>query len=139
MKKLVMVLLMFLATSVVSNAAGPWRVGIGLDLFKTDFDQIADKTQIGLEVNYFLIRNFALTGGYEMWSQGGNSLVLGARFYPINPIYLRFRGLIKDNSDLSLGAGYVRSLSRNWKIDMGGDYFFNDGELAIRLGFAYLF
>ncbi|TVQ19417.1 MAG: hypothetical protein EA361_00775 [Bacteroidetes bacterium] len=122
-----------------SSGYGQLRIGVGMDLFKTDFNNIAEKNQIGIKANYFLVRNFVLTTGYEMWSSGPNSIVLGGRFYPLNPVFVRFRGLLRNNSDLSLGMGYVKSLTRNWKMDYTGDYYFNEGEMGIRVGIAYLF
>jgi hypothetical protein len=130
--------LVFLVLGVTSSLYGQWRIGVGMDVFKTDFQDIAAKNQIGLEANYFLVRNFALTAGFEMWSAGANSLVLGGRFYPVNPVFVRFRGLLKNQSDVSLGLGYVQSLTRNWKLDYTGDYYFNEGEFGIRIGIAYL-
>lgn len=138
-KKLSVMLILLLLGTLSASSAGPWRLGVAMDLFKTDFASPAAKTQIGIEANYFFMRNFSATGGYEMWTNGGNSIILGTRFYPINPVFVRFRGLIKDNSDLSLGAGYVNSLTKNWKLDIIGDYYFNEGELGIRMGIAYLF
>lgn len=138
-KKCLTLLLVLAFVVIASSSYGQWRIGVGMDVFKTDFNNIAEKNQIGIEANYFLVRNFALTTGYEMWSAGPNSIVLGGRFYPVNPVFVRFRGLLRDNSDLSLGLGYVNSLTRNWKMDFTGDYYFNEGELGLRIGIAYLF
>ena len=137
--KCLTLLLGFVIISISSSCYGQLRIGAGIDLFKTDFNNIAEKNQIGIEANYFLIRNFALTTGFEMWSAGPNSVVLGGRFYPVNPVFVRLRGLLRSQSDVSLGMGYVKSLTRNWKIDYTGDYYFNAGELGLRIGVAYLF
>jgi hypothetical protein len=108
-----------------------------LDAFKTDNQGIGQKTQLGLEANYFLISKFALTGGYEMWSESVNHVVLGARFYPINPVFVRFRGLISNNADVSLGMGFSKGISNSLRMEIGGDYFANSKALAIRIGLGF--
>ena len=141
MKKLLTVIVVFAGLGLgfsQAQSTGDWMFGAGLDVFKTDNEELFDKTQLGLEANYFLVRNFALTAGLDIWSQGPTYIVLGTRFYPINPVFIKFRGLIGDEAELALGMGYAKSLNRNWRAEVGGDYFFNQGELAIRVGIAYV-
>lgn len=95
------------------------------------------KTQLGFEGNYFLISKFAVTGGYEVWSNSPNHVVLGGRFYPINPVFVRFRGLISNNADVSLGMGYSKGLTNSLRLEIGGDYFANAGDLALRVGLGF--
>lgn len=51
----------------------------GFDLIKTDNTKLIDKAQIGLEANYFVVRNFAAGRGFEWPSRKvfhyGRSLV----------------------------------------------------------------
>ena len=61
--------------------------------------------------NYFLIRKFSVSGGFEVWTGNDNnsSLVLGMRWYPLKKIFTRFRGLVGEN-DIAIGHRRVYTL-----------------------------
>ena len=103
---LIVIVLLLGFTKSYTQSTGSIMIGGGLDLLKSDNNKIADKAQVGFEVNYFLLRNYSVTGGLEIWTQGNESLILGMRWYPVENIFARFRGLIGNKSEVSLGAGY---------------------------------
>lgn len=139
MKRPVILLLIAGFAFIGSHANAQLMLGLGMDLFKTDNHGIAEKAQIGLEADYFLTRSFAVLGGLELWTGGPSNvnLAFGGRFYPVNPVYLKFRGLIGNQADVSFGLGYAHALDRNWRLEGGGDFFFNAEEFALRIGMAY--
>jgi len=59
------------------------------------------------------------------------------RWYPVENIFARFRGLIGEN-EVSLGAGYWRNLDEHWRFEGMADLYFQ-GDIAFRVGVAYLF
>ena len=135
---LIVIVLLLVFTKSYAQSTGSIMIGGGLDLLKSDNNNnIADKTQVGFEVNYFLLRNYSVTGGLEIWTQGNESLILGMRWYPVENIFARFRGLIGEN-EVSLGAGYWRNLDEHWRFEGMADLYFQ-GEIAFRVGVAYLF
>lgn len=119
-----------------SQQANDFLVGGAFDLIKTDNEGFVQKAQVGGEFNYFITREFAATGGLDIWADNTMSLVLGTRWYPIDDFFVRGRGLIGKN-DLSLGSGWNRSLGSNFRFEAIGDYYF-EGEFAIRVGLMYL-
>jgi len=126
-----------------TSKAQPTRdvlLGGGFDVYKTDHLDIASKVQIGVELNYFIIRNFSVTGGIEIWNgnEDNNSLVVGMRWYPLKNIFTRFRGFLGQD-DLGLGAGYGYPLSKHWRIEGIADYYFDRDDFAFRIGMAYVF
>ena len=124
-------------TQSYTQSRGSIMLGGGLDLLKSDINNIADKTQVGFEVNYFLLRNYSVTGGLEIWTRGNESFILGMRWYPVENIFARFRGLIGEN-EVSIGAGYWRNIDNNWRFEGMADLYFQ-GDIAFRAGVAYLF
>lgn len=138
MKKRLIILLLFLGSgSVYAQSRGSFMVGAGGDLIKTDIRNFADKAQVNAELNYFIIRNFTVTGGFEFWTPGNANLVLGMRYYPVRNLFARFRGLIGVNQ-VDLGAGYSYPINKNWSIEGMGDFYFDSSEFAFRVGVAYL-
>ena len=133
------VLLFSLAFSTKAQTSSNIMIGGGLDLIKSDNNGLAEKVQTGLEANYFITRSFSVTGGFEIWSSNNdnNSLVLGLRWYPIQKVFLRFRGLVGQD-DVGLGAGYAHVLNANWMLEGIGDYYIDRGEVGLRLGVAYV-
>jgi len=125
-------------TQSYTQSTGSIMIGGGLDLLKSDINNIADKTQVGFEVNYFLLRNYSVTGGLEIWTRGNESFILGMRWYPVENIFARFRGLIGENPEVSLGAGYWRNIDDHWRFEGMADLYFQ-GDIAFRAGVAYLF
>jgi hypothetical protein len=112
----------------------------GMDLYKTDNQGFGRKNQIGIEGNYFLTGSFTILGGVEFWSDGPtNQIAIGGRWYIVNPVYIKFRGLLSNSAEVSLGMGHSQPLDRNWRLDLGGDYYYNSKEFAFRLGLGYKF
>ncbi|MBL7876952.1 MAG: hypothetical protein JNL53_14890 [Cyclobacteriaceae bacterium] len=109
----------------------------GLDLIKTDFNSAFKKAQLGLEANYFVVRHFSAGAGVDIWTDQKTSFVMGARWYPVDFAFVRFRGLIGAN-DASLGAGWAKPFHENWRFEAMGDFFFSDAEFAIRAGVSYI-
>lgn len=129
--------MMFVAASVSAQSTNDFLISGGLDLIKTDNNKLFEKAQVGLEVNYFLQRRFSVGAGGEFWSQGRNSFVMGVRWYPADNIFLRFRGLIGIN-DAALGAGYVKALDKNFRLEGMADLYFAKPDFAIRAGVSYV-
>ncbi len=84
-------------------------VGGGFDLIKTDNNQLFDKAQIGLEAHYFVVRNFAAGAGFEIWPQQKSSFMMGMRWYALDHVFIRARGLIGAN-DVSIGGGWAKPI-----------------------------
>lgn len=134
MKKLFTIVILVLAFNVMESKA-QWRIAGGLDLLSTPFFENVPKYRFGVEANYFVASSFALTGGLEFIEKdlGGS---VGLRYYPINPVFLRMRGILKDNSDLAIGMGYAIGLNSKWRLETMADYFAVSSGFAIRLGVA---
>jgi hypothetical protein len=145
MRSITTLTLLLLALSVRSQNTGDFMLGIGTDLLKTDIQEPFNKAQVGLELNYFVKKNFSATLGADIWSRGDDSFVVGMRWYFIdvsshsraNYYFLRLRGLIGVN-DVALGLGWARALTSTLRAEAFGDYYFN-GEFGIRGGIAYVF
>ncbi len=125
------------AKHTFSQIAHDYTFGLQVDLIKTNTADYFDRAQGGAEFNYYFSKKFTGTGGLEYWTSGNQlSAVLGARWYPINDAFIRFRGLIGAN-DLSFGAGWAKPLRDNWKFEAMGDFYF-EGQIAIRAGIQYV-
>lgn len=136
----------FFAISVIifvfafSQANAQLRLNGGIDILKTPFFKPFPSVQVGLELAYFLTSSVAFTGGFEAWQkpeQFGGSL--GLRFYPVNPVFMRMRGIISSDSDFSLGLGYAIPINRDWRVEIMSDYYIVNEDFAIRLGMGYKF
>lgn len=112
-------------------------IGGSLDLIKTDYSNFLDKAQIGLEANYFVVRHFAASGGVELWTNQKSSFMMGMRWYPVDHVFVRARGLIGAN-DVSLGGGWVKPINDTWRFEAIGDFYIADTEFAIRAGLSYV-
>lgn len=108
-----------------------------LDLIKTDYSSFLDKGQIGLEGNYFVVRHFAASAGVELWTKQKSSFMMGMRWYPLDHVFVRLRGLIGTN-DVSIGGGWVKPINDTWRFEAIGDFYVADTEFAIRAGVSYL-
>jgi hypothetical protein len=111
-------------------------VGGGLDVVKTDNYKLFEKAQLGLEINYFVVRHFAVGGGIEVWTRQQNSFVIGMRWYADEHFFARFRGLIGAN-DASLGIGWSQPIHQNLRFEVLGDYYFHS-DFALRAGIQYI-
>lgn len=133
------ILTAFLIGITTSDLQAQYLFSVHADVYKTDNRdpfQFADKAQLGLEFNYFLYEQFSVTTGVEFWSNS-TRFVPGMRFYPINPLFLRFRPLLGREVDYAFGAGYSRKLTDNFRLEGIADYYFERSNLAIRIGIGY--
>jgi len=112
-------------------------IGGGLDLIKTDNSGLFEKSQLGFEVNYFVVRHFAVGLGGEIWSDQKNSFAMGARWYANDNVFLKFKGLIGAN-DVALGGGYAKALTQYLRLEGMGDFYVNSTEFGIRIGLGYV-
>jgi hypothetical protein len=125
----------FITLISISESKAQWRLAAGIDVLSTPFFENIPKYRFGAEAQYFMANRFALTGGLEFIEKdlGGSA---GFRFYPINPVFLRMRGILKDNSDLAIGMGYAIGLNNNWRLETMADYFAVSSGFAMRIGLA---
>lgn len=137
MKKLFILPFLFSGTLACAQIAHDITLHGSFDLIKTDNDNFLEKTQLGSEMNYFFTRSLTGTVGFELWTSDDASVVLGARWYPIDEAFIRVRGLIGEN-DLSIGGGWTRPITDKWKFEAIGDFYF-EAEFAIRVGAVYVF
>lgn len=112
-------------------------VSTGLDVLKTNYEKAFNKAQLGIEGHYFLVRQVALGAGVEVWTDRQTSFVMGARWYPAESLFVRFRGLIGAN-DAAIGGGWAKAINDNWRVEAMGDFYFNGGEFGIRAGVSYV-
>lgn len=137
LKKVVFVLLGFIGgTYVYAQDAEDIMIGTNIDLIKTDNNTFLGKSQIGMEGNYFLSNRFSVTGGFDLWTDDGLSLIAGIRWYPVDETFIRFRALGGSVTDLSLGGGWTQPISGNWRFEAIGDFYFSI-DFAIRAGVVY--
>jgi hypothetical protein len=111
-------------------------VGGSFDVIKTDNNGFVKKAQLGIEGNYFLTRKFTVSAGFEFWTGDNVSLVLGGRWYPVDNVFVRARGLIGEN-DLAIGGGWAKPINENWRFEAMGDFYFKV-DFAIRIGAVYV-
>lgn len=138
MKKILIVgYLILIAHASQAQIANDFMVGGGFDLIKTDYEGFFDKAQIGLEANYFITKDFTGTAGLEVWTADQLSFVIGGRYYPMDELFVRARGLIGVN-DFSIGAGWAKPVGEKLRVEAIADFYF-DLELSVRVGVAYVF
>lgn len=134
-------LVIFSSLFAISSTQAQYLINFGIDAYKTDNHdpfEVADKAQFGAELNYFLIRQLALTAGVEYWTrQKRLSVIPGMRLYPIDPVFIRFRPLISGEVDFAAGVGYARRLTDTWRLEVIGDYYFENNRAALRVGVGY--
>ncbi|MEL6535253.1 MAG: hypothetical protein AAFQ98_07580 [Bacteroidota bacterium] len=136
MRKALYLTLLLALFSTASKAQ--FLVTGGIDIIKSDFNGVGQKIQIGTDLNYFVAKKFSISGGFEFWTNGSPSVTVGARFYPIRPVFIRMRGLIGEN-DVAFGLGYGLGLTERIRLEVMGDYYLIDSEAALRAGLAYRF
>ena len=127
----------FLAHTSFSQSTHDFLLGGGFDVFKTDNVGVFNKSQIGLEANYFVIRHFAVGAGAEIWGKQKDSFVMGMRWYFNEHVFTRFRAVIGAN-DASLGIGYAYPLKTNLRLEGMGDYYFSGKALGFRAGISFI-
>lgn len=135
-KQLLLALFLLSSTACYSQFKGDLIIGLQTDLIKTNNSGYFQRSQTGAEGNYFLHKKFSATGGIEYWS--GNrqlSLTTGARWYPIEDAFIRFRGLLGAN-DFAVGGGWSMPVKENLRFEALSDFYFA-GHITIRVGFTY--
>lgn len=126
-----------LCGGAIAQSTNDFLVSGGFDFIKTDINKVFDKAQVGIEVNYFLQRKFAVGAGGEFWTRKANSFVIGLRYYPIENVFVRARGLIGAN-DFAIGAGYSKPIHKYWRLEAMGDIYLAEPAFAIRGGVSYV-
>ena len=126
-----------LGYTISAQSTNDIMVGGGFDFIKTDNQEIFDKAQIGFEANYFVVRHFAVTVGAEVWTRQDESFVMGARWYGMENVFVRLRGLIGDN-DVAIGGGYSKPLTENLRVEAMGDFYVDATEFGVRVGVSYI-
>jgi len=126
-----------LTNLVAAQSTGDIMLGGGVDFIKTDNSGLFKKSQIGLEVNYFVVRHFAVGLGGEIWSNQKNSFAMGARWYANENVFIKFKGLIGAN-DVAIGGGYAKALTQYLRLEGMGDFYINSTEFGIRIGLGYV-
>jgi hypothetical protein len=128
--------ILLVTVSAQAQGAGDILIGAGLDVLKSNNTGFGDQVQLGAEANYFINSEFSVSAGFENWTAGKTSLVIGLRYYIQENIFTRVRGIIGDN-DISVGGGYSYPLNKHWRLEAIGDIYF-EGDFALRGGVAYL-
>ncbi len=138
MKKKFFIALICVSTQAFAQSTKDFLVGGGFDLLKTDNSKLFNKAQIGLEGNYFVVRHFAVGAGVELWTTNQtSSFTMGARWYPSDKLFVRFRGLIGAN-DASAGVGWSQPFKDSFRLEAMGDFYFGSVQFALRVGAAYV-
>ncbi|WP_375584383.1 hypothetical protein [Cyclobacterium xiamenense] len=139
------ILLLFLGTVYLGRgevqaqqAGGSFLVSGGLDLIRTDLDQVLERAQFGLEVNYFYLHQLSFSGGYEHNLDRPNHMTIGMRWYPIEPVFLRARALVGNQADLGVGMGYTYNLTYRFRLETMADYYVQGNALGARIAIAVL-
>lgn len=136
-KKLTLIVGLLLAGYIVkAQGTGDLMLGGGLDILKSSNSGFGDQVQLGIEGNYFINSQFTATAGFENWTAGSTSFVIGTRYYIQDNIFARIRGIFGEN-DISIGGGYSHPLNKHWRVEAMGDIYF-EGDFAIRGGVAYV-
>lgn len=133
----ILFLLTFFTLPALAQSNNDIMVGGSMDLIKTDYSSFFDKGQMGLEANYFVVRHFAASGGVELWTRQKSSFMMGMRWYPLDHVFVRMRGLIGAN-DVSIGGGWVKPINETWRFEAIGDFYVAKTEFAIRAGVGYV-
>lgn len=136
-KLLIVVFILGMVNWVSAQSTSDIMIGGGVDFIKTDNPGVFEKSQIGFEVNYFVVRHFAVGLGAEIWSNQKNSFAMGARWYANENVFLKFKGLIGAN-DVALGGGYAKALTQYLRLEGMGDFYVNSSEFGIRIGLGYV-
>lgn len=138
MKKIVLLFGVFIALGLSQKVMAQTRLNVALDVLRTPFFNEVSLNG-GAELDYFLANRFALTGGFEYWQKEGDQFsgALGLRFYPINPVFIRFRGILNQNSGVNIGMGYALKLSRKLRMETIFDYYTPYDDFAVRIGLGF--
>jgi hypothetical protein len=132
------VLCLFSMEGFGQQAAGSYLLSGGFDLGRTDAPGVIRRYQAAAELNYFHLHALSFSGGYEFNYNRSNHVSLGTRFYPIEPVFIRARGLLGKNSDVALGAGYSHNLSYRFRVEGMLDYYAVSNVAGLRVGIGFL-
>lgn len=143
MRHLMVICLVWFSLSTVREAKAQQAEGSVLlsgapDLAKTDAPGVIRRYQIGVEGNFFFRHNLSFSGGYEFNYANANHVSLGSRFYPLEPVFIRARGLLGANSDFAVGAGYTHNISYRVRLEGMVDYYLVTGVAGLRAGIGIL-
>lgn len=137
MKRLtILIFLIAVIQNTTAQNPNDFLLSGAVDVIRTDITKPFDKVQVGLEVNYFIKTGFAVGAGAELRSQQREAFAIGVRWYPRENIFLRFRTLFGAN-DVSIGAGWVFPIDRNFRFEALGDLYFERPDFALRGGISY--
>lgn len=131
------VLFVAIQTGANAQSTNDILISSGFDLIKTDYFRFGNKIQFGAEANYFVVRHFAVGAGLELWTRNRSSFTMGARYYPLDNFFVRFRGLIGAN-DVALGGGWSKPINDKWRFEAIGDFYLGQTEFGIRAGVGYV-
>ncbi|MCC5937364.1 MAG: hypothetical protein JJU34_08790 [Lunatimonas sp.] len=120
------------------QAEGSILLSGALDLAKTDAPGVIRRYQIGMEGNYFYRHNLSFSGGYEFNHSYSNQVTLGSRFYPLEKLFIRARGLVGSRSDFAAGAGYTHNISYRVRLEGMADYYVATNVFGLRAGIGIL-
>ncbi|WP_158860877.1 hypothetical protein [Lunatibacter salilacus] len=120
------------------QAEGSMLVSSAIDVVRTDVPGVIRRYQLGVEGNYFYRHNLSVSGGYEFNYGQTNHVTLGGRYYPLEPLFIRARGLIGSSSDFALGAGYTHNISYRVRLEGMSDYYLVSNVVGFRIGIAVL-
>lgn len=134
---LVLICLLY-STGYGQQAAGSYLLSGGIDLGRTDALGVIRRYQAAAELNYFHLHSLSFSGGYEFNYNRPNHVSLGTRFYPIEPVFIRARGLLGKNSDFALGAGYSYNVTYRFRLEGMVDYYAVSNVAGLRVGIGFL-
>ena len=121
-----------------SQVKGDVLLTLELDMVKSDYGDYFQRSQCGIEGNYFISEHFSATGGVDYWTASSQVVgVIGGRWFPVKEAFIRGRALF-GAKDISIGGGWTRPLNQYWRFEAMGDVYFK-GQIAIRAGITYIF
>ncbi|HLW20545.1 MAG TPA: hypothetical protein VKX33_09485 [Cyclobacteriaceae bacterium] len=129
---------LFYTSGHAQQAEGSFLLSGGVDLARTDAPGVIRRYQMAAELNYFHLHSLSFSGGYEFNYDRANHVTLGSRFYPIEPVFVRVRGLLGENSDIALGAGYSHNFSYRFRLEGMADYYAVSNVAGLRVGLGFL-
>lgn len=124
--------------SLAQQSEGSVLISGAVDVIRTDIPGVITRSQIGLESNYFYRHNLSLSAGYEFNDGQNNHVTLGGRYYPLEPLFIRARGLVGSTSDFALGVGYTHNISYRLRLEGMSDYYLGSKALGFRVGIGFL-
>lgn len=118
------------------QADGSFLVSTGLDLVRSDLNQVMERAQFGAEVNYFYLHHLSFSGGFEYNLNRPNQVTGGIRWYPLEPVFIRARALVGNEADMSFGLGYTYNFTYRVRLESMADYYVHESALGARVAIA---